>query len=270
MNILFFGTPDICIPYLEALQNSTHTLVGIVCNRDSYVGRKHILTEPPTKKWGNEHSIEVFQPERLRSFTETSTLVKADLHIVIAYGKILPQDLISLPKFGTINIHYSLLPRWRGASPVEAAILAGDSEIGVCIQQMCFELDSGPIIAEQHIPLYGNEYASELKHSMSILGAELLMSTMESIENRTIMSVEQDASKATFCKKISKSEGEIYHNDTDISKYNKWRAYHPWPGIFYFDNTGIRIKITDADWNEKRFRIKKIVRAGESEITLVM
>lgn len=269
MKIIFYGTPDLCIPYLESLQKSGLTPTLIVTNPDRPVGRKQTLTPPPTKIWAQTHNLPVYQPEKLRedAFSYISEF-KPDLQIVIAYGKIIPERLISLPKFGTINVHYSILPRWRGASPVEATILAGDLDTGICVQQMQYELDSGPILTLKKIPLQGTEYSDTLKMYLSNIGAPLLTQTIGCITNGTIIPMEQDSTLATFCYKIKKSDGEILPTDTDEMKWRKYRAYHGWPGVFYIRD-GKRTKITDAQLQTGKFIITKIIQEGGIEKSIL-
>ena len=180
--IIFYGTPDLCLPILDALATASLTPVLIVTNPDRPVGRKYTMTPPPTKQWGLVRDIPILQPEKLDD-TAFATIqsYQPDLQIVFANVKIIPQRYIDLPTHGTINVHYSLLPRWRGASPVESTILAGDDESGVCIQQVRFKLDSGPVICEQRIALDDTEYADTLKRRFSEIAAPLLVSTVTSI-----------------------------------------------------------------------------------------
>ena len=154
INIIFWGTPDICLPYLEILELEHYNIVAVVTLPDRPVGRKQIPTSPAPNLWAEERGIPVLQPEKLdTTFFETLTGFSPDLSIVVAYGKIIPENIINLPTHGTWNIHYSLLPRWRGATPVEAAILHGDTKTGVSIQKMVFKLDAGDIIGEETTPL---------------------------------------------------------------------------------------------------------------------
>lgn len=266
-NIIFWGTPELCIPYLDELKQQEYNIVALVTNRDKPVGRKQTLTPSAVKTWGEQHNIPILQPEKLDEFfMHEITQYKPDLSIVVAYGKIIPEQIIQLPTHGTLNVHYSLLPRWRGASPVEAAILSGDTETGVSIQKMVFELDAGNVIAEQTIPLVGNEYADKLKKKLSILGAKLLTQTLLDFFADTTPSSPQDSDKIRKCGIIKKSDGEIHLSENSITLWRKYRAYHPWPGIFYFDSSEKRIKITQAEFDKGEFKIKKIIPEGKKEI----
>lgn len=180
-NIIFWGTPEICLPYLEVLEKENCNIVAVVTLPDRPVGRKQILTSPAPKVWAQERSIPVLQPEKLdQEFFETLKNFSPDISIVVAYGKIIPEKIINLPTYGTLNVHYSLLPRWRGATPVESAILAGDSETGVSIQKMVFELDAGDVIGEETIPLTNQDFAVSLKERLSVTGAQLLVKILPS------------------------------------------------------------------------------------------
>ncbi len=268
MRIVFFGTPALCLHYLEML-HSEHDLAAVVCNPDQPVGRKQILTPPPTALWAKSHSIDCLQPARLKGFDAELAHYDADIYVVIAYGKIIPESIINQPRLGTLNVHYSLLPRWRGACPVESTILHGDDLGGVCIQQMRYELDTGPILAQQTIALNGDEYARDLRDGvMGDIGIELLRQSLTQAESGTLEPVEQSDMGITSCFRIRKSDGELLDSDDDITRWRKYRAYYPWPGVFTFDNTEKRIKITQADYQDGKFIIQKYIREGESEVIL--
>lgn len=267
-NIVFWGTPELCIPYLKKLNQETYNLVALVTNPDRPVGRKQVLTPSAVKVWGEKHNIPVLTPERLDEFFFNELKGFApDLSVVVAYGKIIPETIINLPAFGTLNVHYSLLPRWRGASPVESAILSGDSETGVSIQQMVFELDAGDVISEQKLTLEGNEFTHQLKNTLSTMGAKLLEQTLPKVFQHDIVSTPQDPNKITKCGIIQKAHGEIHLFENSITLWRKYRAYAPWPGIFYFDSTGKRIKITEAIFEKGEFKILKIIPEGKKEIS---
>lgn len=146
IKIIFWGTPEFALPALEALIKSGYNLAGIVANPDKPVGRKNIITPPPTKVWAEKHKIPVFQPENLRIDNWKLKIPEADIYAVAAYGKIIPKEIINLPEFGSLNIHPSLLPRWRGPSPIQYAILDGDDKIGVTIIKMDELMDHGPVL----------------------------------------------------------------------------------------------------------------------------
>jgi methionyl-tRNA formyltransferase len=267
-NIIFWGTPEICLPYLEVLEKENCNIVAVVTLPDRPVGRKQILTSPAPKVWAQERSIPVLQPEKLdQEFFETLKNFSPDISIVVAYGKIIPEKIINLPTYGTLNVHYSLLPRWRGATPVESAILAGDSETGVSIQKMVFELDAGDVIGEETIPLTNQDFAVSLKERLSVTGAQLLVKILPSYLAGTCDVRPQEKESVTKAGLIQKSDGEISLSENGEMLWRKWRAYTPWPGLFFFDEDGKRIKITEAVFENNQFIIKKVIPEGKKEIT---
>lgn len=270
-NIVFFGSPEVCLPYLDRLLGTEYEPSLIICNPDRPVGRKQVLTPPPTKIWAQEHNIPVLQPETLRNndelFNKLSDM-QPDLFIVIAFGMIIPKRFIELPTFQTINVHYSLLPRWRGACPTEAAILHGDTETAMTIQQMRYELDSGPIIAEVKKELHGDEYTETLRGELSVLGSDLLLDTLPKIFNKQVEHREQDQSLTTHCGKITKEDARLLDSDDDLTKWRKFRAYHLWPVAWYLDGNGKRVKVTGAKFVDGKFIITRFIREGEAEIIM--
>lgn len=267
--IIFFGTPQISADVLLALINSNYEISLVVTNADKPVGRKQTITPSPVKELAQLKNIPVINPERL----DQESLVKiknigADIGIVVAYGHIIPQTIIDIFPKGMLNIHYSLLPKYRGASPVENAILNQDKKTGVTIQKLVFKLDAGPIVSTKEFEINDAITSPQLKESLTMVGSELLLKTLPAYLNNEIIPIEQDETLATHCKKISKADSEIKLSDSDISKWQKYRAYFGWPGIFYFDEKGKRIKITEASFEEGKFIIKKIIPEGKKEISV--
>ncbi len=245
-----------------------------------------LLTPPPVKVWAEENNITYIQPEKpikeeidvaLRTLSQTDEARRAifqqenmrgeqgdiDLFLVVAYGKILSEEVLKMPRLGSINIHYSLLPKYRGASPVESAILNGETETGVTIQQMEYKMDAGAILAQEKITILPEEKAGELRKRLIKFGGELLVKTLPNIENTTPVS--QDESEATHCGKIKKEDGLIDPVGNAVENYNKFRAYATWPRTFFFKD-GKRIIITDATLEDGKFTIKKIIPEGGKEI----
>ncbi|HEY1041635.1 MAG TPA: methionyl-tRNA formyltransferase [Candidatus Paceibacterota bacterium] len=265
--IIFFGTPELCTTYLDSLTSAGFGPALIITTPDKPVGRKQVMTPPPVKVWAIDHGIEFLQPEKLTPefIAEVASREKFDLAIVIAYGKILKEALINLPAHGTLNVHYSLLPRHRGASPTEATILAGDEEGGVTIQKMVFELDAGDIVSQAKIPLEGNEFKDELLGVLTDIGAELLLETIPPYMNGDITLEPQATDGITMCTKISKEDGRVDPRSDDAhTLWRKYRAYYGWPGIFYMLDEK-RVKITEASFVDEKFIIEKIVIEGETE-----
>jgi len=261
VNFAFFGTPDVASETLEILKEAGFLPSLIVTSPDKPQGRKMFVTPPPVKVWAEKNNINYIQPETL----EEKSFHGFDLFIIVAYGKILPENILNIPKLGSINIHYSLLPKYRGAAPVESAILNGDTETGVVIQKMQFELDSGPILAEESVNILPYETAPELRARLIKIGGELLVKTLPKIVAGDVRHKMQDESKATYSKKIKKEDGQIDLNDNPIKNYNKFRAYALWPRTFFFKNNK-RIIVTEAILENGEFIIRKVVPEGKKEI----
>ena len=278
IKFVFFGTPEISVRTLEILKNHGFLPSLIVTNPDSKKGRGMHLTPSPVAIWAKNNSIPCLKPEIL----EPKALLRAspkqgfglDLFIVVAYGKILPEELINLPKFGTINLHYSLLPKYRGASPVEEALLNGDTETGVSIQKMQFRLDSGPILAEEKVPIDLDETKIDLLNKLVEVGGNLLTEILSKIMEGKTSFKEQDEREATFCKKIKGEDGLITEEDLfesvsnpekSATLYNKYRAFFGWPGTYFFRD-GKRYKITKAKLENDKFIIEKVIPESKKEI----
>jgi len=275
LKFVFFGTPDVANETLEILKQNGYVPELIITAPDRPQGRKMILTPPPVKVWAIENNIPYIQPEnlkelsfpevRLRGNSPKSDFGETDLFIVVAYGKILPEELIKLPKHGSMNIHYSLLPKYRGASPVESAILTGDKETGITIQQMEYKMDAGPIIAKEIVPIQDDEKAPDLRKRLIKIGGELLVKTLPDFIEGKINPIPQNEEEATFCKKIKKEDGLIDLSGDAIKNYNKFRAYANWPRTFFFKD-GKRIIITGAKLENGVFIINKVIPEGGKEI----
>jgi methionyl-tRNA formyltransferase len=264
--IAFFGTPELCLPILDRLAESGFSPAVIITNPDRPVGRKFTMTPPPVKVWGQEKNIPVLQPEKLdEDFKTVFEQYNVDLSIVVAYGKIMPEWLIQLPKYQTLNIHYSLLPKYRGASPVEAALLNGETETGVCIQQMVHKLDAGPIVACETVTIEPNEVSGELRNRLNVIGAQMLADIIPDYVAGNIEITEQ-AGEPTYCYKTEKSDAEVSLAEmSDIELWNRYRAYFGWPSVFFFDKDGKRVKITKARWKNEKFVIEKVIPEGKKE-----
>ncbi len=266
IKIIFFGTPEVSKKVLERLFNSSYEISLVVTNKDAPVGRKQILTPSPVKDFALNKNIKVIDPDKITP--DDLQNYGADIAIVVAYGKIIPQSVIDLFPLGMLNIHYSLLPKYRGASPVEHAILNGDEKTGVTIQKLIFKLDAGPIVSVKELQIDNKITTPELKDKLTEIGSDLLIETLPKYIDGVIVPKEQDESLATHCGKIKKTDGEIKDSDSEISKWLKYRAFFGWPGIFYFDENNKRVKITLATFENQKFIIKKIIPEGKKEITV--
>ncbi len=261
--IAFFGTPPFTARFLDALYTEGYAPTLIVTNPDRPSGRGMHLVAPLPKVWAQQHNIRVIQPEKLDdAFFSDLSKESWDLFVVIAYGKIIPEQVITLPRFGTINVHYSLLPKYRGATPVESAILNGDSTTGVCIQLMRYKLDSGPILAQEEVPIEPTDTAPTLRDKLNDRALELLIPTITSLFDVTSMPKEQSEEGATTCKKIKKEDGEISLGDNPVVSDRKFRAYTPSPGTFFIANkndTPVRVKIKAAHLEDGRFVLDTVI-----------
>lgn len=267
--IIFLGTPELSVTILKSLMKAGYEIPLVITSPDKPVGRKQIMTPSAVKSFALENGLKVITPAKLGEETLKEIKISgAHLGIVVAYGHIILQKVIdSLPK-GFLNIHYSLLPEFRGASPVEQSILSGQKETGVTIQKLVFKLDAGPIVSVEKFLLDNQITTPKLKDKLTEIGAELLTKILPDYFEGKIVPIEQDESKATHCKKISKADGEIKLTDSDEIKWTKYRGYFGWPGIFYFDEEDKRVKITEASFENGKFIIKKIIPEGKKEISL--
>src|SRR3989344_8698616 len=267
INFVFFGTPQIAVDTLEILKSHSFLPSLVVTAPDKPAGRKMIMTPPPVKTWAEKNNILFLQPEKLdENFKKLLSTNYFLLSIVVAYGKIFPEWLINTPKLGTLNIHYSLLPKYRGASPVQSAILNGDKITGVTIQQMQNKLDAGPIIAQEEVVIDPNEKTPELLKKLTEIGGELLVKTLPDYLAGKTMPRKRSENQATLCKKIRKEDGLIDLNGNSINNYNKFRAFFEWPRSYFFRDKK-RIIITDAKLENGILVIKKILPEGKKEIS---
>jgi methionyl-tRNA formyltransferase len=263
---IFMGTPDVAAETLQVLFDNGYVPMLIVTGPDRASGRGMKIIQSDVKIWADAHNIETIQPEKITpEVIEKIELLQPELSIVVAYGKILPEKLISLPKYGTLNIHYSLLPRWRGATPVESVILHSDTITGVTIQSMVHKLDAGDVMTKSETLVDPHETTPELRARLSILGSDLLVKTLDNLESNLANKTVQDETLATHCGKMKKEDGHVMRDDNPNELYRKWRAYQPWPGIYYFDENGKRIKITEMKMVNNTPKITKIIPEGERE-----
>ncbi len=247
--LIFMGTPDFAVPGLQALLNEPNfDIVGVFTQTDKPVGRKQLLTPPPIKTLSLANKIRLFQPLKIKDETETIKELKPDLIVVTAYGKIIPQAILDIPTYGCLNVHASLLPKYRGAACLNAPILNGDTETGVTIMKMEAGLDTGPILRQSKISLNGRETLSEIHDRLSQLGAEILIPTIQDFLNGKIKPVAQDDSQASYIKTLKKEDGRIDWAKSALEIERLIRAYTPWPGAHSLLN-GKMVKILTVDNN---------------------
>lgn len=250
MNIVFAGTPDFAVASLKALCDSRHRVIAVYTQPDRPAGRGRKLQPSPVKQFALERGIDVFQPTGLKEAAEIQQLadLKPDLMVVVAYGVILPQAVLDIPRLGCLNVHASLLPRWRGAAPIQRAIEAGDKESGVTIMQMAAGLDTGPMLLKRVTPINKDDTAATLHDRLAAIGAEALLAAIDALEAGT-QGEPQDESAATYASKLAKAEAEIDWTIDADSIARKVRAFNPWPAA----NTlwqGKRLRILTAEAND--------------------
>ena len=247
MNIIFMGTPEFAVPTLKALVDSKHKVVGVFTQPDKAVGRKQILTPPPVKVCAEENGIPVYQPVSLKT-PEAEELIKSlcpDVIVVVAYGKILPLNVLSIAKYGCINGHASILPRHRGASPIQWALVCGDKKTGVTTQLMGEGIDTGDILLTEETDILENETAGELHDRLSVVTASLMTKTLLGVEQGTITPIKQDDTLANYAPIINKEMGYLKFDKTAEEICNLIRGFNPWPAA-YFMLDGKRVKVFAA------------------------
>ncbi len=249
MKILFMGTPEFAVPSLEALIQAGHTLCGVFCQPDRPVGRhQNRLQPPPVKECAMTHSIPVFQPVKLRDGRAVELIreLAPDLIVVAAYGRILPQDILDSPPMGCINVHSSLLPKYRGAAPINWAILNGDKETGVTIMHMAAALDAGDVIAQVSTPIDPEETAPELTARLAQLGGKLLVETVADMAAGTAGRTPQNEGEVTLAPLLSKELSPVDWTRSSQAIYDQIRGLTPWPGASTQALTGEAMKLWRA------------------------
>jgi methionyl-tRNA formyltransferase len=234
VKIVFFGTPEFAVPSLRALLDAGQNVVLVVAQPDRPAGRGMKLQTPPVAAFARERGIPVIQPLRIRTpeFLQAVRETSPDLGAVIAYGRILPEALLEIPRQGFLNVHGSILPKYRGAAPIQRAIESGETETGVSIMRVDAELDHGPVLEIARTSIDPDETTPELAERLSRLGAETLASVVTRMEAGPVREEEQDHSAATVAAKIEKEEGRVDWQLPAARIYNRYRAFFPWPGLF--------------------------------------
>ncbi len=229
MRVLFAGTPEFSVGVLEALITADHEIVGVYCQPDRPKGRGRMLSACPVKETALEHDLAVFQPESLKDETAQQALasLNAEVMVVVAYGQLLPKVVLEAPKYGCLNIHASLLPRWRGAAPIQRAILAGDKQTGVGVMQMNEGLDTGDILLEKICDISDTDTAQSLHDKLAILGAQAIVEAIKSINN--LSPTVQSEEGVTYAKKLSKDEAWIDWVQSAVQINRQIRAFNPYP-----------------------------------------
>ncbi len=249
--ILFAGTPDFALASLRALCEAGFEPLAVYTQPDRPAGRGKKLKASPVKQYAQSRNIEVRQPESLKDEAVAAEIaeLETDLMIVAAYGLILPQTILDLPRQGCLNVHASLLPRWRGAAPIQAAILAGDEQTGISLMQMTAGLDSGPVFVSQSLQIGDTENAGELHDRLAKLAGEMLCEHLSDIMDGNLTAEAQDDSLVTYAGKIKRSDAALNWGDTATELLRQVRAYNPAPGAF-FDHDGEQVKCWSATLTE--------------------
>jgi methionyl-tRNA formyltransferase len=253
MVVVFFGTPRFAVPTLQQLLDSPHTVTGVVTQPDRPRGRGQKVTYAPVKTLALERGIPVFQPDRLKPPEVAATLRgwQPDVGIVAAYGRIIPDHLLTIPRLGMINVHASLLPKYRGAAPVHRAVMTGDPETGVTIMRVVKELDAGPMFEKATRPIGPDETSDVVEEALADIGASLLIRVLDQIAEGTAHEEPQDDASATYAPRLTKEEGLIDWSNPSLAIHNRVRGLYPWPHAYTFLN-GARL----------------IVRRSHPEVTL--
>jgi len=231
LRVVFFGTPEFAVPSLDALLRAGHRVVGVVSQPDRPKGRGQQLQPTPTRVIADANAIPLLQPTKIReeSFLQAIRDLKPDLGVVVAFGRILPDALLAIPRLGMINVHASILPRYRGAAPIQRAVLAGDPETGVTIMRVVTEMDAGPTFAVARVPIPPDATSGDMEDTLAHLGARLLLPVVDDLAAGRALETPQDVSQATHAAKITKAEGAIDWSEPAPAIHNKVRGLQPWP-----------------------------------------
>jgi methionyl-tRNA formyltransferase len=254
MKVVFFGTPEISIPFLEMLvQHKEINVAAVVTRPDKAVGRKQTITKSPVKILAEKYDLDVLQPEKIDDgFSEIIKKYKPDFNVVISYGAILPNLVLQTPEHGSVNVHFSLLPKYRGASPVQTALLNGDKETGISFIEMSEELDKGDIYYIKKLNIEEEDNSESLLDKLSQIGAIVLPSVLRDIYDGVLTPIPQDESNSSYCYKIKKEDALVDPSKNTAQQIiNKYRAFKPWPGVFFMFNKK-RCKLIKIEKSDKK------------------
>ena len=268
MKIVFMGTPDYAEKTLEALIGSEHEIAAVFCQPDKPVGRKQVLTPPPVKVLAENNNIPVYQPISLRTGEAYNVLkdINPDVIVVVAYGKILPKEILDLPKYGCVNGHASLLPKYRGASPIQLCIVQGETETGITIQVMDEGIDTGDILDVAKVQIGENETAEELFERLSVISADLMISTLNKLEKGKITPKKQTG-EATYAPIIKKEMAHLNFTLNSTQIHNAVRGYYSWPCAYFFLD-GKRIKVIKTKIGENTPEISGTVIGNTENLVI--
>ena len=253
--IIFMGTPDFAEKSLRKLNESDNNIIAVVTNTDKPKGRGMKLFQSPVKQYALENNLKIYQPEKIKEnndFIETLRAMKPDFICVVAYGKILPREILEIPKYGCINVHASLLPKYRGAAPIQWSIINGEKVTGVTTMYMDTKMDTGDIISKSETAITKDDTLGSLHDRLSEMGKDLLLETLPNIINGNIKRVKQDEREATYGYNITKEDEKIDFNKSNIEVDNKVRALNPTPGAYTTLN-GKRLKVYDVRLSDRYY-----------------
>jgi len=273
LKIIFAGTPDFAATNLDKLIGSRHDICAVFTQPDRPAGRGRKLTPSPVKQLALANNIEVLQPTSLKNDSEVEGLMRdmqADIMVVVAYGLILPKPILDLPKYGCINVHASLLPRWRGAAPIQRAIIAGDGETGVTIMQMAEGLDTGHILLKKATPIDASDTAQSVHDRLATMGAAALVDCLEDLPVYLDQAMEQDNNRATYARKINKIDGAIDWASDATDIHNKIRGFNPWPIAYTeLDDKKLRVWAAQVLVEDSDQKPGKVVAESKQGIDVV-
>ena len=263
IKVVFMGTPDFAVPPLEALIKNTNVVL-VVTQPDKEIGRKKEIKYCPVKEVAIENGIDVFQPIKIRNEFDVIKNINPDLIVTCAYGQILPQELLDIPRFGAINIHASLLPKYRGSAPIQWVLLNGEEKTGVSLMYMDAGMDTGDVFAKCEYVIKSNDNVGTLHDILSVMGAKLLEDNLDDIINGKTKRVKQNDNEATYAPMIKREDEIIDINESGQSIINKIRAFNPWP-LAYIRIKDEELKVIDAEFiKENNTKVGKIIQTKDS------
>ncbi|PIE32892.1 methionyl-tRNA formyltransferase [candidate division KSB3 bacterium] len=260
MNVVFMGTPDFAVPTLQQLIDYHYNVLAVITQPDRAKGRGRNVVSPPVKLLAQEHKIPVLQPEKVSTEKVVQALkeLAPDVIVVVAYGQILPESILRIPPRGCINIHGSLLPKYRGAAPIHWAIIRGETETGITTMFMDKGMDTGDMLLTRSLPITSDDTTGRLYDTLSLLGAELLIETLQQLEAGTLQRIPQDSAQATYAPMLKKEDGVINWNEPAVEIDRKVRGLFPWPGAYtYF--RGKMAKILQVECTAEPAQAKDIL-----------
>ncbi|WP_171997812.1 methionyl-tRNA formyltransferase [Cronobacter sp. JZ38] len=271
LRIIFAGTPDFAARHLEALLSSSHEIVGVFTQPDRPAGRGKKLMAGPVKVLAEENGLPVFQPKSLRPVEnqELVAALNADVMVVVAYGLILPEAVLAMPRLGCINVHGSLLPRWRGAAPIQRSLWAGDTQTGVTIMQMDKGLDTGDMLRKLTCPITAEDTSASLYDKLAQLGPQGLLATLSDLASGAVVPEKQDDSKATYAEKLSKEEARLDWMLSAVQLERCIRAFNPWPvSYFMIDDQPVKVWKASVLDQQSKAAPGTVLEAGKQGIQI--